>query len=314
MPSITTVHLTKKFGAFTALHDLNLSIEGSKCVGFLGPNGAGKTTTLKLLSDMIFPTSGEAFLNGVPVRADRKRALAQAGVLIETPEIYASLTPREALGMVASLRGLPHAEQPGRIRAVLDEVKMAEWADKKVGKFSKGMKQRINIAAALLTDPEVLLLDEPSTGLDPRGMAEVREIIRGLKRDRRLIFMSSHILSEVADVCDEVALVNRGELLFYDTLDRVTARFARGSAPVDVAFARPVPDAELTGRLATLPGVSSVQRLDPTHVRLVVTPAGPDGPERLFSAVAALGLGAMQLRETASALEDAYMSLVEKGD
>ena len=200
--TIETRGLTKSYGKFLALDSLNLNIEGTKCVGFLGPNGAGKTTTLKLLTNMIFPTAGECLINGISVRSDRKRALADAGVLIESPEIYPSLTPNEALGMVADLRGVPPSDRRHRIEAVLAEVKMTEWADQKVGKFSKGMKQRINIAAALVHDPDVILLDEPTAGLDPRGMAEVRGIIRTLKKSDRLIFMSSHILSEVSEVCD----------------------------------------------------------------------------------------------------------------
>ncbi|EQD36601.1 ABC transporter, ATP-binding protein [mine drainage metagenome] len=130
--------LTKQYGAFTALNSLTLTLEGGKCVGFLGPNGAGKTTTLKMLTDMIFPTAGECFINGISVQKDRKRALAQAGVLIESPEIYPSLTPNQALEMVADLRGVPSAERRDRIRSALEEVKMADWADKRVGRFSKG--------------------------------------------------------------------------------------------------------------------------------------------------------------------------------
>ena len=205
-PSIEATGLTKRFNSFTAVDRLNLKVEGSKCVGFLGPNGAGKTTTLKMFTDLLFPTEGESFINGVSVQNDRKRALSGCGNLVETPEIYPSLTPREALEMSGALRGMRPEEIRSRTRAVLDEVKMTEWTDQKFGKFSKGMKQRVNIAAALLSDPSVVILDEPSTGLDPRGMAEVRAIVRGLKKERRLIFMSSHILSEVVDDCDEVAL------------------------------------------------------------------------------------------------------------
>ena len=166
-PSIETRDLTKHFGKFVALDNLDLQIEGAKCVGFLGPNGAGKTTTLKMLTDMIFPTRGECFIAGVSVQDSRKRALEACGVLIESPEIYPSLTPRQALEMVADLRNVPTAEQKIRIPAALDEVKMGDWADKKVGKFSKGMKQRVNIAAALVHDPQILLLDEPVDGAGP---------------------------------------------------------------------------------------------------------------------------------------------------
>jgi len=312
-PSLEAVGLTKRFGSFTALDNLNLKIEGAKCVGFLGPNGAGKTTTLKLLTDMIFPTAGDALLNGVSVRASRKQALADAGVLIETPEIYPSLTPNEALEMVADLRGVPASQRADRIRTVLGEVKMSDWANQKVGRMSKGMKQRINIAAALVHDPQLLLLDEPSTGLDPRGMAEVRSIVRDLKKSRRLIFMSSHILSEVVDVCDEVALIDRGKLLFYDSLENVTARFANGHSSVDVSFARPVPPEVVAGKIGTIPGVANVHSLDPKRVRLQFA-GGADGQAQLVEALVALRLGLIAVTESESALEEIYLSQIARGD
>jgi len=312
-PSIETHDLTKSFGKFTALDSLHLSISGTKCVGFLGPNGAGKTTTLKLLTDMIFPTRGGCSLNGYSVQQDRKRALADVGVLIESPEIYPSLTPNEALEMVADLRGVPAAERRDRIRTVLSEVKMLDWADQKVGKMSKGMKQRINIASALVHDPAVLLLDEPSTGLDPRGMAEVRAIVRELKRSQRLIFMSSHILSEVVDVCDEVALVNHGKLLFYDTLENVTSRFSDGNASVDVVLARPVAPEFVGQHIANLPGVASVNQLDTKKLRVRFA-GGAAGQEQLLEALVALRIGVIGMADSESALEEVYLSQISRGD
>jgi ABC-2 type transport system ATP-binding protein len=312
-PSIETVGLTKQYGSFTALDGLDLRISGTKCVGFLGPNGAGKTTTLKLLTNMIFPTSGECSLNGISVQENRKQALADAGVLIESPEIYPSLTPNEALEMVADLRGVPRAEVKDRIKTVLAEVKMSEWANQKFGRMSKGMKQRINIAATLVHDPAVLLLDEPSTGLDPRGMAEVRAIVRDLKKSQRLIFMSSHILSEVVDVCDEVALIDRGKLLFYDTLENVTSRFSDGHASVDVQFARPLAPDVVAQRVGSLPGVANVNQLDPKRLRLKFT-GGAEGQEKLVEALVALHLGVISVAESESALEEVYLSQISRGD
>ena len=137
-PSIEAIHLSKRFGPFAAVSDLNLKIEGSKCIGFLGPNGAGKTT-LKMFTDLIRPSSGEALINGVNVHTHKKEALASVGTLIETPEIYPSLTPREALMMIAELRGVPPVERRKRIEEAVSGVRMEEWLDKRVGKFSKGM-------------------------------------------------------------------------------------------------------------------------------------------------------------------------------
>ncbi len=268
-PSVEALNLSKKYGSFTALSNLNLKIEGSKCVGFLGPNGAGKTTTLKIFTDLIRATEGRALINGVDVHENKKKAMESAGALIESPEIYPSLTPREALSMVADIRGLSHEEKGRRIKETVAEVNMGEWIDKKVGKFSKGMKQRINIAAALLSDPEVFLLDEPTTGLDPRGMAEVRDIVKSLKKKSRLIFMSSHLLNEVQDVCDEVAMIDHGKLIVYDTLSNVTSRFSSvGGNAVQIELSTDIDEQTVSRNIGSMPNVVSVERMDSRTVRI----------------------------------------------
>jgi len=312
-PSLQAVGLTKRFGSFTALDHLNLKVEGAKCVGFLGPNGAGKTTTLKMFTDLIFPTEGEAFVNGVSVQKDRKRALASCGDLIESPEIYPALTPREAFEMSGALRGMRPEEIRSRTAIVLDEVKMTEWADEKVGRFSKGMKQRVNIAAALLSDPEVVILDEPSTGLDPRGMAEVRSIVRGLKGESRLIFMSSHILSEVVDVCDEVALLDRGKLLFADRLSKVADRLGGGVRAVEAEFTSPIDDQVVFEKVQPLAGVVSWSRDSPNRITLQVKGGLPE-QAKLLSQIAGLQLGLVNFRESRSALEEVYLREISVGD
>src|SRR5712691_3514585 len=268
-PSIEAINLSKRYGSFSALSNLNLKIEGSKCVGFLGPNGAGKTTTLKLFTDMIRASEGKALINGISVHENKKKALASVGSLIESPEIYPALTPREALSMVAEIRGMPRSERKKKIEEVVAEVKMEEWLDKKVGKFSKGMKQRINISAALLSEPEILLLDEPSTGLDPRGMSEVREIVKSLKHKNRLVFMSSHLLNEVAEICDEVAMIDHGKLLVYDKLSNVTARFSQdgGGSVLEAELMQDIDQQTINDGISGLDGVVSVEMINPRSLR-----------------------------------------------
>jgi len=309
-PSLEAVNLSKSYGSFTALSNLNLKIEGSKCVGFLGPNGAGKTTTLKIFTDLIRASSGEALINGFNVHTHKKAALASVGTVIETPEIYPSLTPREALGMVAELRGVPHAERRKRIEEVVAEVAMQDWIDKRVGKFSKGMKQRIDVASALLSDPTILLLDEPTTGLDPRGMSEVRGIVKSLKNKDRLIFMSSHILSEVSEVCDEVAMIDHGKLLVYDTLQNVTAKFSGGANIVDVGLTRPLQAGALDGSIAKLSGVVSVEKLDDKRLRIWCS-GGPDIQEKILAQLVGINIGVVSFQPTSSALEEVYLNLIK---
>ncbi len=309
MPSIEAVNLTKQYGAFTALSDLNLKIEGTKCVGFLGPNGAGKTTALKMFTDLIKPTKGYALINGVNVHTQKKKALESVGTLIETPEIYSSLTPREALTMIAEIRGIPHAERKKRVEEVTAELRMEEWIDKRVGKFSKGMKQRICIASSLLSNPEVVLLDEPTTGLDPRGMSEVRDIIKGLKGKNRLIFMSSHILSEVSDVCDEVAMINHGKLIIYDTLPHVTAKFSGGNNVVEVGLGRPVETKIITQTIASLPDVVAAEKMGDKDLKIHFS-GGLEVQERLLNDLVKLNIGVISYKAASSELEDVYLKLI----
>jgi len=310
-PSIVAENLTKRYGSFTALSNLNLKIEGSKCVGFLGPNGAGKTTTLKIFTDMIRASEGRALINGVDVHLNKKKALGSVGALIESPEIYPALTPREALSMVADLRGLPRAEAKKKIEETVAEVKMNEWLDKKVGKFSKGMKQRINIAAALLSDPEVIMLDEPTTGLDPRGQSEVRDIVKDLKKKNRLVFMSSHLLNEVQEICDEVAMIDHGKLIVYDTLSNVTTRFSSdGSNTVEIELSRDIDEQGANRNIASLTSVSSVDRIDSRKVRIHFS-GGIQNQERLLLDLATMKIGMISFRPAASALEDTYLNLIK---
>ncbi len=311
-PSIEAVNLSKQYGSFTALSKLDLKIEGSKCVGFLGPNGAGKTTTLKIFTDMIRASEGKALINGIDVHEHKKKALESCGALIESPEIYPSLTPREALSMIADLRGLSSQDKKERIKEVVAEVKMDEWLDKKVGKFSKGMKQRINVAAALLSEPEIVMLDEPTTGLDPRGQSEVRDIVRDLKHKNRLVFMSSHLLNEVQEICDEIAMIDHGKLLVYDTLANVTRRFSGDGSTNDVQIEllKDIDDQTIGRSIATLAGVLSAEKINSRNVRIRFSGNGDD-QARLLSDLAAMRIGMISFKPSASALEDTYLSLIK---
>ena len=307
LPSLEAVQLTKTYGSFTAVSGLNLEVEGKKCVGFLGPNGAGKTTTMKMFTGLISPTAGSARIGGVDVTKDKKAALASCATLIETPEIYPSLTPREALSMLCEIRGVAAGERRKRIDEALGKVKMTEWDDKKVGSFSKGMRQRVNVASTLLSDPEVIILDEPSTGLDPRGMSEVRDIVKSLSD--RLVFMSSHLLAEVTEVCQEVAMIDHGKLLVYDTIENVTAKFAGGGGSVEIGFVKDV-DAQTQAMVAKINGVKEVARSNDKHL-VVRFDAGTISQEKLFEGVAGLKAGAISFQHS-SGLEDAYLSLIKE--
>jgi ABC-2 type transport system ATP-binding protein len=308
-PSIQTSNLTKQYNHFTAVSNLNLTIQGPKCVGFLGPNGAGKTTTLKMLTDLIKPTSGTAQINGIDIQTNKKEALSSVGCLIETPEIYPALTPREALSMIAKIRGVPTNEMRTRIEETVAEVQMTQWIDKRIGKFSKGMKQRICLAAALLSNPSVILLDEPTVGLDPRGVCEIREIIRSLKGKNRLIFMSSHILNEVADVCDEVVIIDHGKLIAYESLQSLTAKFSGENNLVEVGLQNPIKEIA-TKTIGGLCNVVNVEKVNEQKLKIAFS-GGLDAQKKLLANLVQLNIGIVSYRPLSSELEDIYLKLIK---
>ena len=297
---LEAVNLSKKFGNFYALKNLNLRIEGKKCVGYLGPNGAGKTTTLKLFTNLLRPTSGSAVINGYDVKKEPKKALKGVGTLIETPDFYPYLTAEEILSMACEIRGV---SKEG-ITRVLKRVGLKEWRDRKVGKFSKGMKQRLALATALVADPEILILDEPTTGMDPQGMMEVREIIKGLKKEGLLIFMSSHLLPEVSSVCDEVAMINRGELILYDSMENVVRSFS--SKSVLVEFLQPVKNVK---EIEEIGGVEGVEVLGERRLRISFS-GEKDEQYTILKELLERGYRVLNYQSETIALEEAYLKLV----
>ncbi len=230
------------------------------------------------------------------------------GAVVETPEFYPELTPTETLTYLGKLRGMSPGTIRDRISHVLGQVKMEEWKDQRIGKFSTGMKQRIAIAQALLHEPDLLILDEPSSGLDPRGVAEVREVIKGLKSEHRAVFMSSHQLYEVQEVCDRVALINRGKLLLHDDVSRLSS--LRRSGQVEVDTLRDIPEA-MVADLHTVPGVKGVRRPRATQLLLDVE-GGADQRAALLEYLQGQGLQVHSFKEVGLALEDVYMDLIKE--
>jgi len=202
--------LTKRYRGVTALDGLDLTVEPGQVFGFLGPNGAGKTTTLRILLGLVTPSAGHAWLNGRPV--PDPGGLAQVGAMIEEPAFYPWLTGRRNL-MVLAQSGAPLPGPGDPIAAVLDRVGLTEAADRKVKGYSQGMRQRLGLAAALMRKPSLLLLDEPANGLDPAGIAEFRTLMRSLADEGTTVFLSSHLLAEVEQVCDQVAVISAGRLV-----------------------------------------------------------------------------------------------------
>ena len=305
---IRIVDLTKDFNGFRAVDNLNLVVERKSFTGFLGPNGAGKTTTIKILTNLLTPTSGAAYLNGIDVTQSPKTALNNVGTVVETPEFYPYLTPNETLAYMGELHGMVREDIRRRTREVLETVKMTEWADKRIGKFSKGMKQRIAIAQAILHEPSVVILDEPTSGLDPRGMFEVREILGNLRNEDYTVLMSSHLLNEVQQVCTDVALIDRGQLLRSGTVDELTA--STDLRRLEIRTLHGTTEA-LLAKVSQLEGVSGIEPLGPRDFGLSLT-GGDEAQTALLARLQDLGLNVVSLKESGVALENLYMSLISE--
>ena len=216
-PIIVIENLTKYYNKFLALENLCLKVAENENVGLLGPNGAGKSTTLKILCGLIRSSSGTAYIDGIDIAHKPEQALLRIGAIIETPEFYPFLTPKETLSYLGQLRGMNGGRLKQSIKEVIHLVGLDDWLTVKIEKFSRGMKQRLALAQALLHDPPVLILDEPALGLDPRGVVEFREIIDNVGKEKT-VFFASHQLTEVAQICNQVAIIDRGHLLAYDSI------------------------------------------------------------------------------------------------
>ena len=305
---IVLENLTKDFGNnFKAVDALSLKVKRNSFVGFLGPNGAGKTTTIKMLTNLLTITSGKAYLNGVDVIDDPKNALADIGAVVETPEFYPFLTPIETFEYLGSLRGMSNQEVAKRSKEVLELVKMTEWSTVRIGKFSKGMKQRIALGQALLHEPSVIILDEPTSGLDPRGVVEVRDVLLELKKHDYTVFMSSHQLNEVQEICSEVAMIDHGRLLAYDTVGALTSKV--GTKHLEVRVANQVLG-EAMDKVRVYNGIELLNVLTPNSFQMDFK-GGEEEQAQLLLYLQSLGLKIVSFKESGLALENLYMSLIK---
>ncbi|MBI1804366.1 MAG: ABC transporter ATP-binding protein [Ignavibacteriae bacterium] len=214
---IELIHLTKTFGSFTAVHDLTLTINPGEFFGFLGPNGAGKTTTIKMMTGLFTPASGQVRINGIDIQAEPERAKRNIGYIPDQPFLYEKLTGREFLYFSAGLYNVHHADIAERIRKLTEAFEIGAWIDRRTESYSQGMRQRIAITAALLHDPTVLIVDEPMVGLDPRSAYLVKQVLKERSKAGVSIFMSTHSLPVVEELCDRVGIIKEGILVFEDT-------------------------------------------------------------------------------------------------
>ena len=303
-------NLTKKYGTHAAVSNLSFTIEKGKIYGFLGPNGAGKSTTMNIITGCLGATEGEVLIDGHSISDEPLQAKRLIGYLPEQPPLYTDMTPNEYLHFVATAKGIAHAEQAMQINQVMEKTAIVSVQDRMIKNLSKGYKQRVGIAQALLGNPEVIILDEPTVGLDPAQIIEIRDLIRELGKDHTII-LSSHILSEVQAVCDSIMIISNGHLVASDTPENLTRLFA-GTTTLHLEVKGGKEETE-----EVLNGIEQIedQKIKTGDCETTLAEIKPaenvDIRETVFSAFANARLPLLEMRTVRASLEDVFLELTQ---
>ena len=304
---IEVQHLTKQYGPVTAVSDVSFKVEKGEILGFLGPNGAGKTTTMRILTGYMPATDGKALVAGYDVAEQPIEAKRRTGYLPETPPLYPDMTVRDYLTFCAKIKGVAKTERTTRVATTMERTRIADVAHRHCAKLSKGYRQRVGLAQALLHNPDVLILDEPTAGLDPKQINETRNLIKGLAGDHTII-LSTHILPEVSQTCSRVVIINKGRVVAVDTPENLTSRLGGSSAmylEIDSA------GTDASSVLGAVPGVTgvSVSTTRGTIVGYEVASAGRDVRRELAAAVVGRSWGLLELRPMRMSLEEIFLQV-----
>ena len=301
---IEVQNLSKNYGERPAIQALNFTVKKGEVVGFLGPNGAGKSTTMKIITGYMAPSSGEVKVAGFDVFENPLEVKSRIGYLPETPPVYHDMYVRDYLEFVANLKRVERSRVKSLVDGALEKTSLQSVAGRLIGNLSKGYKQRVGLAQALVSDPEILILDEPTVGLDPKQVAEMRQLIQQL-RGQHTIILSTHILPEVQASCDKVIIINRGKIVAEDSLDGLSRRMSGGGAAVTLRVRRD--QDKITRALAVVEGVRKA-----THTGNAIeieTDGREDTVERIASHAVVGGL--MEFKVSSIALEDIFIKLTE---
>jgi len=304
-------NLTKYYGKQPGIEDVSFEAAPGEILGFLGPNGAGKTTAMRILACYLPPTSGEARVAGFDVLTESREVRRRIGYLPESVPLYRDLTVSDYLEFVARLKGMPSSQRGSRIRRVIEECGVGEVRDRTIGKLSKGYRQRVGLSQALINDPEVLILDEPTVGLDPQQIIEIRELIRSLS-GRRTIVLSTHILPEASLLCRRVIIINKGRLVTADTPENLKNRLRR-SMIVDVVLRGDLEAARAL--LSSLPDVKSAAALvskEGVHTIRVESRDDRDTREALSRVLVERGFGLLGVGTVDLSLEEIFVQIVTR--
>lgn len=305
---IEALNVTKRYGELTAIERVSFHVAEGEIVAFLGPNGAGKTTTMRILTCFMPATEGTARVAGFDCFEQPTEVKRQIGYLPETPPLYQELTVTEYLTFVGRLKGMSGGNLQSGMARVLDQLALGEVRHRLIGNLSRGYRQRVGLAQALIHDPAVLVLDEPTVGLDPKQIIEIRQLIKGLAASHTVV-LSTHILPEATAVCQRVVIINQGKIVAEDTPDRLSARLRRSEK---VSLLVKAPPVDMADRLRALPGVVSVFEPSDGGAYLIECDLGKDLREEIARFVVANGWGLLELKTISMTLEDVFLRLTQE--
>ncbi|MCA9470857.1 MAG: ATP-binding cassette domain-containing protein [Nitrospirales bacterium] len=305
---IDVQHVTKRYGSLTAIQDITFSVAKGEIVAFLGPNGAGKTTTMRILTGYMPPTSGSVHVAGYDCQESPLETKQRMGYFPEHPPLYLELTVNEYLTFVGRLKGVTLEQLPHRMDQVIEQTGLGNVRQRVIGHLSRGYRQRVGLAQALIHDPPVLILDEPTVGLDPNQIIEIRELIKSLAGSHTII-LSTHILPEATALCERMIIIHQGHIVAIDTQEQLAARLRR-SEQLRITVKTPLPDME--SQLTTVPGVVNVSTSDVENTYIVEAELGHDIREAVTNFVMKHELGLLELSVISMSLEDVFIRLTNE--
>ena len=304
-------NITKRYGSFLAVDDISFEVKDHEIVGFLGPNGAGKSTTMNMITGFIEPTKGKIIINGYDISKSPIKAKKQLGYMPESVPLYNDLTVKEFVDYMADLKNVSRKDKKEAVKKVLEETGLVDVQKKLIKNISRGYKQRVSMAGALIGDPEVLILDEPTVGLDPKQITEIRELIKNLGKNHTVI-LSSHILSEVSQICEKVVIINKGKILAVDTPENLENKTKNDNSIYVVIEDK---EDKIDKVKSKIKGVTEIKILteneDKTKTILISAEKDVDIRKELFEVLPKENIAIFELRKAENTLEDAFLRIIE---
>ena len=307
---IEVKHITKKYGNFKAVDDISFEIKDNEVVGFLGPNGAGKSTTMNMITGYVEPTSGKILVNGKDISKEPNKVKKQIGYMPENVPLYQELTVREFVNYMADLKYVKRKEKKEKVDKILEDTGLTNVQKKIIKNLSRGYKQRVSLAGALIGNPGVLILDEPTVGLDPKQITEIRELIKKLGK-KHTVILSSHILSEVSQICEKVIIINKGKILAVDTPENLESQFNEENG---IYLTVEDKDKKIEKTVENIKEVNKIKLIkenqDGTKQYLITANSNVDLRKELFNILPKNDINIVELKKTEITLEDAFLKLI----